>query len=123
MTTPKTEADWDDMDPLPPVKTGQSRALMANESWEGVGFGHRHKADRRDMHEALLRVEEEAGRLAVAEALSVERIAENLTSLFQQAFPTTDRDEMAYLIDSWIWAEGAAALRAALSPEQPEVTE
>ena len=38
-------------------------------------------------------------------------------------FPTTDRDEMAYLIDSWIWAEGAAALRAALSPEQPEVTE
>jgi hypothetical protein len=74
----------------------------------------------RELADLIVKAEQEAGRLAVAEALSVERIAENLTSLFQQAFPTTDRDETAYLIDSWIWAEGAAALRAALMSESTE---
>lgn len=62
----------------------------------------------------ILAIEQEAGRLAVAEALSVERIAAALRNA-----------EGNYLIfDSpTAVADLAAKLRAALSPEQPEVTE
>jgi len=52
-TEPTTEFE----EPWPNYSTPQSKALMANESWSRTGFAFYHKANRREMAEALERVE------------------------------------------------------------------
>ena len=55
-TEPTTEFE----EPWPNYSTPQSKALMANESWGRTGFAFYHKANRREMAEALERVELQA---------------------------------------------------------------
>ncbi len=56
MSEPTTEFE----EPWPNYTTPQSKALMANESWGRTGFEYYHKANRREMAEALERVEWQA---------------------------------------------------------------
>jgi hypothetical protein len=62
-TEPTTEFE----EPWPNYSTPQSKALMANESWGRTGFAFYHKANRREMAEALERVERQAGEAALSQ--------------------------------------------------------
>jgi len=66
-TEPTTEFE----EPWPNYSTPQSKALMANESWGRTGFAFYHKANRREMAEALERVERQAGEAALSQLATV----------------------------------------------------
>ena len=75
MSTTEPTAEFEE--PWPNYSTPQSKALMANESWGRTGFEFYHKANRREMAEALERVERQAGEAALSQ-FTPERIAEAL---------------------------------------------
>jgi hypothetical protein len=65
MSTTEPTAEFEE--PWPNYSTPQSKTLMANESWGRTGFEFYHKANRREMAEALERVERQAGEAALSQ--------------------------------------------------------
>ena len=102
-----------DLDKLTTPKTEAGRTVL-NRDHRAVPTSPEGMANRNDALQAILAIEQEAGRLAVAEALSVERIAAALP-----AAGLSSGGQRGTSLE--YFAKAAVVLRAALlSPEQPD---